>query len=277
MSKEFEKLQKALKSLREKTDFVPRIGLILGSGLGNYADNVDVKAVINYADIEGFPVSTVLGHDGKFIFGYVKDVPVVVMKGRVHYYEGYNLNQVVLPVRLMKLLGCEILFVTNASGSVNTALQAGDFMLITDHICTLESPLIGENIDELGTRFPDMSAAYDKDLRQIIKKTAETHGIPLREGVYIQLRGPNYETPAEVKMCRILGADAVGMSTAVEVIAARHCGLRCVGISVISNLGCGLSDMPLTHAEVQETADRVAPMFTKLVTECIYNIDNNIH
>ena len=218
-------------------------------------------------------MSTVPGHKGRFLFGYVDDVPVVAMQGRVHYYEGYPMTDVVLPIRLMKLLGAGILFLTNAAGGVNPEFSAGDFMLIKDQIASfVPSPLIGENLEELGPRFCDMSEVYDKDLQEIIRKTAKDLGIPLQEGVYIQLTGPNFETPAEVKMCRTLGADAVGMSTACEGIAANHMGMKICGISCISNLACGLTDQPLSHQEVQETADRVAPLFEKLVTASIVNM-----
>lgn len=272
MSKAYERLQKCYECFKSKISFVPDIALILGSGLGDYADTIKQEAVLEYKDIEGFPVSTVAGHKGRFVFGYVGDVKVVVMQGRVHYYEGYSMEDVVLPVRLMKLMGAKVLFLTNASGGVNFDYSAGDFMLISDQICMAPSPLIGENLDELGPRFPDMSNIYDIDLRKTVRDTAASLGIKLQEGVYIQLTGPNYESPAEIRMVRTLGADAVGMSTACEAIAANHCGLKTVGISCVSNLACGMTDKPLSHAEVQETADKAAPLFRRLVTESIKNI-----
>ena len=272
MSKAYERLQKCYECSKAKISFVPDIALILGSGLGDYADTIKQEAVLEYKDIEGFPVSTVAGHKGRFVFGYVGDVKVVVMQGRVHYYEGYSMEDVVLPVRLMKLMGAKVLFLTNASGGVNFDYSAGDFMLISDQICMAPSPLIGENLDELGPRFPDMSNIYDRDLRKTVRDTAASLGIKLQEGVYIQLTGPNYESPAEVRMVRTLGADAVGMSTACEAIAANHCGPKTVGISCVSNLACGMADKPLSHAEVQETADKAAPLFRRLVTESIKNI-----
>ncbi len=272
MSKAYERLQKCYECFKSKISFVPDIALILGSGLGDYADTIKQEAVLEYKDIEGFPVSTVAGHKGKFVFGYVGDVKVVVMQGRVHYYEGYSMEDVVLPVRLMKLMGAKVLFLTNASGGVNFDYSAGDFMLISDQICMAPSPLIGENLDELGSRFPDMSNIYDRELRKTVRETAASLGIKLQEGVYIQLTGPNYESPAEIRMVRTLGADAVGMSTACEAIAANHCGLKTVGISCVSNLACGMTDKPLSHAEVQETADKAAPLFRRLVTESIKNI-----
>lgn len=272
MSKAYERLQKCYECFKSKISFVPDIALILGSGLGDYADTIKQEAVLEYKNIEGFPVSTVAGHKGRFVFGYVGDVKVVVMQGRVHYYEGYSMEDVVLPVRLMKLMGAKVLFLTNASGGVNFDYSAGDFMLISDQICMAPSPLIGENLDELGSRFPDMSNIYDRELRKTVRDTAASLGIKLQEGVYIQLTGPNYESPAEIRMVRTLGADAVGMSTACEAIAANHCGLKTVGISCVSNLACGMTDKPLSHAEVQETADKAAPLFRRLVTESIKNI-----
>jgi len=265
----YDKLKNCYDSVRAKTDFVPKVALVLGSGLGNYADSIRIEAEIDYKDIEGFPVSTVPGHAGKFIFGYVGEVPVVCMKGRVHYYEGYPVSDVVLPTRLMKLLGAEILFLTNASGGMNKDFRAGDLMMLTDHIGIFApNPLIGPNIDELGTRFPDMTNVYDKDIQDIIRKTAREDGIDLKEGVYVQLTGPCYESPAEIKMLSNF-ADAVGMSTVVEAIAANHAGMKICGISCICNLAAGMNPTPLSHKEVQEAADMAAEKFTRLVTDVI--------
>ena len=270
MNAVYEKLEKCLESVRKKTDFVPRVALVLGSGLGDYADDIRVECEIDYQDIEGFPVSTVPGHAGKFIFGYVEEVPVVCMKGRVHYYEGYPMTDVVLPVRLMKMMGAEILFLTNASGGINASFHAGDFMLITDQISVfVPNPLIGQNIDALGTRFPDMSEVYDKELCRTIRSAAKENGIGLQEGVYVQFTGPSYESPAEIRMAKSLGADAVGMSTVVEAIAAKHVGMRICGISCVCNLAAGIAQTPLNHKEVQEAANNAAPYFKKLVTESI--------
>ena len=268
----YDKLQKCLKSVREKTDFVPKVAIVLGSGLGDYADDIQVEYELSYGEIEDFPVSTVPGHAGKFIFEYVNEVPVVCMKGRDHFYEGYPISDVVLPIRLMKLMGAEILFLTNASGGVNEKFSAGDFMLITDHIaCFAPNPLIGANIEELGTRFPDMSEVYDKELVQIIRESAKEADVPLQEGVYVQLTGPSFESPAEIRMLRTLGADAVGMSTVVEAIAANHCGMKICGISCVCNLAAGMTENPLTHVEVQEAADKAAPMFKRLMTTAVTN------
>lgn len=270
MNQVYEKVNHCLESVRKVTDFVPKAAIVLGSGLGDYADDIKVEAEIDYQDIEGFPVSTVPGHAGKFIFGYVGSVPVVCMKGRVHYYEGYDISDVVLPTRLMRLMGAEILFLTNASGGINQSFKAGSFMMITDHISTfVPNPLIGPNIEEFGTRFPDMSHVYDEELQKILRETAKENGIPLNEGVYIQFTGPSFESPAEIKMAKTLGADAVGMSTVVEAIAANHMGMRICGVSCVCNLAAGISPTPLTHDEVQQAANEAAPKFKKLLTESV--------
>ena len=270
MSKVYDKLLKCYECVREKTDFVPEVAIVLGSGLGDYAESIRVESELPYSEIEGFPVSTVPGHAGKFIFGYLEDIPVVCMKGRVHYYEGYPISDVVLPVRLMKLMGAKILFLTNAAGGVNTSVHAGDLMLIKDQISVFApNPLIGENIEELGVRFPDMSHVYDEELQQAIRRAAKDNGIFLQEGVYTQLTGPSFESPAEIRMLRTLGCDAVGMSTVVEAIAANHMGMKICGISCICNLAAGMTANPLNHEEVQEAADKAAPNFKKLVTESV--------
>lgn len=273
MSGVYEKLQTCLASVREKTDFQPEVAMILGSGLGDYADEIQITDTVDYTEIEGFPISTVAGHRGRFVFGYVEKVPVVIMQGRVHYYEGYPMTDVVLPTRLMGMLGAKKLILTNAAGGVNFDYKPGDFMLIKDHITTaVPSPLIGANIEELGVRFPDMSEVYSARMRNIIKEKAAELGIRLQEGVYVQFTGPAYETPAEIRMCRSWGGDAVGMSTACEAVAARHMGLEVSGISCITNLAAGMSSAVLDHKEVQETADRVAVQFKKLVTAIVTSI-----
>ena len=273
MNPVYEKLLKCYECYKAKIDFTPKVALILGSGLGDYGDSIRVVDTLDYHDIEGFPVSTVPGHAGRFIFGYVGDVPVVCMQGRVHYYEGYEMFDVVLPTRLMKLMGAEVLFLTNAAGGIMQGMHAGDLMMITGQIASfVPSPLRGANMDELGVRFPDMSQIYDLNLQRIVRKAALDLGIDIKEGTYLQFTGPQYETPQEITMSRTLGADAVGMSTACEAIAARHMGMRVVGISCICNMASGISPVPLSHKEVQEVADQVSPKFKALVTEVITNI-----
>lgn len=268
----YDKLMKCYESFRSKIDFVPEVAIVLGSGLGDYADDIEVAAELDYHEIEGFPVSTVPGHAGKFIFGYVNGVPVVCMKGRVHYYEGYPISDVVLPTRLMKLMGAKILFLTNASGGINPSFTAGDFMMLKDHVSIwAPNPLIGANLDELGVRFPDMTHVYDEDLQGIIRSTAKACGIDLKEGVYAQLTGPSFESPAEIQLLYKLGVDAVGMSTVVEAIAANHMGMKICCISCVCNLAAGMTDNPLTHEEVQEAANAAAPRFRRLVTETVTN------
>ncbi len=267
MNETYEKLMRCYQAIRKKIDFQPKAALVLGSGLGDYAETIQTEAVLDYHEIDGFPVATVPGHKGRFIFGYIGSVPVVIMQGRVHYYEGYSMQDVVLPIRLMKMLGADILCLTNAAGGVNDTFQAGDFMLITDHIASfVPSPLIGENLEALGVRFPDMSEIYDEKLQCAVKEAAAELQIPIKEGIYLQTTGPAYESKQEIRMFRILGADAVGMSTACEAIAANHMGMKICGISCISNLACGMTDRPLSHAEVQETSDRMAESFKKLIT-----------
>lgn len=274
----YEKLTKCYQKVREYTDFKPLAAIVLGSGLGDYASQIKVESELSYGQIEDFPVSTVPGHAGKFIFGTIDGIPVVCMKGRVHYYEGYDISDVVLPVRLMGLMGAKILFLTNAAGGVNPSFHAGDLMLIRDHIASFApNPLIGPNIDELGVRFPDMSSVYDKELQEIIRSTARENNIFLQEGVYTQLTGPSFESPAEIRMLRLLGTDAVGMSTVVEAIAANHMGIKICGVSCISNLAAGMTANPLTHEEVQEAADLAAPRFSKLVTESVKRFGTLYH
>ena len=269
----YDKLVKCLECVRAKVDFVPDVAITLGSGLGNFANNVEVVATLPYSEIDGFPISTVPGHKGQFIFGYLDGVKVVLMQGRVHYYEGYSISDVVLPTRLMKMMGAKALFLTNASGGINPSFHAGAFMMITDHISIwAPNPLIGPNIEELGTRFPDMSHVYDLDLQDAIRKAAKDNNIELFEGIYAQLTGPSFESPAEINLLHKLDVDAVGMSTVVEAIAANHMGMKICGISCVSNLAAGMSPNPLTHAEVQEAADKAAPRFTMLVKESVKNI-----
>ena len=270
MNDAYAKLEKCLRAVRDRTDFVPETALVLGSGLGDYARNMNVECEIPYGDIEGFPVSTAPGHDGRFIFGTIGDKKVVCMKGRIHFYEGYNISDVVLPTRLMRMMGAQILFLTNASGGIRKDFKAGDFMLVTDHISSFApNPLIGANSDELGVRFPDMSHVYSPELREKIKKAARALDIDLKEGVYVQTTGPSYESPAEIQMFKLLGADAVGMSTVVEAIAGNHCGFKICCISCVCNLAAGIADHPLTGEEVIEAGKAAAPLFEKLVTRSI--------
>ena len=277
MNSVYEKLLKCFECYKDKIDFEPKAAVVLGSGLGNFAKVVDVKAELPYSEIEGFPVSTVPGHAGKFIFGYIGEVPVVLMQGRVHYYEGYPITDVVLPTRLMKMMGAKILFLTNASGGIDPAFHAGSLMLIRDHISSFApNPLIGPNIDELGTRFPDMSHVYDEDLQEVIRSTAKANDIELFEGVYAQLTGPSFESPAEIQMLYKLGVSAVGMSTVVEAIAANHMGMKICGVSCVSNLAAGMNSAPLTHEEVQEAANAVAPKFEKLLVDSIIQFKSYI-
>ena len=270
MNPVYDKVEKCFEILRSKTDFSPKVGIILGSGLGDFANQIQVEVEVPYNEIEGFPVSTVAGHAGKFIFGYLGDVPIMCMKGRVHYYEGYAMTDVVLPIRLMYLMGVRNLLLTNVAGGIGEGFKAGDLMMITDQIaCFVPNPLIGPNDEEYGARFPDMSEIYNRDLQAVIRNAAAKHNVPIKEGIYVQLTGPSYESPAEIRMLKALGAGAVGMSTTVEAIVANHLGMKICGISCISNLAAGLSETPLSHKEVQEAADKVAPLFQKLVKEIV--------
>ena len=266
-----EKLKRCYDSIRSKTDFVPEVMLILGSGLGGFADKIEKEISIPYMDIDCFPVSGVSGHAGVLHFGYVGGVRVAAMQGRVHYYEGFDMQEVVLPLRVIRMLGAKTVILTNAAGGINKNYRVGDFMLIKDHISSfVPSPLRGVNIDMLGTRFPDMTAIYDKELGNAAKKCASEKWINLHEGVYLQTPGPQFETPAEIEMYRGFGADAVGMSTACEAIAACHAGYKICGISMITNAAAGMSGQPLSHEEVKEAADKASADFSALV-EAIIN------
>lgn len=251
----YEMLEQYAQRISAKIGFAPKVGIVLGSGLGDIADKINVVYTTAYTDISGFPMSTVEGHVGQFIFGYIEDVPVVCMQGRVHYYEGYSMEEVVLPIRFMAIMGVENIIITNAAGGITEGLEVGDILLITDHISSfVPNPLINKNIDSLGVRFPDMTEVYDKGLRDIVKKTASENGIGIKEGVYIQFTGPSFETPAEIRMAAKLGADVVGMSTACEAIAARHAGMKVCGMSYVSNAAAGLSDKQLSHEDVQKAS-----------------------
>ena len=268
-----EKLDTCFNEVRKKLSFKPEVALVLGSGLGTYAEDIEIVESLSYKDIKDFPVSTVSGHEGRFICAYIGKVPVIIMQGRVHYYEGYDMTDVVLPIRIMSMLGAKKLILSNAAGGINQSFHPGDFMILTDHISSfVRSPLIGPNIDELGTRFPDMSEIYSKRCVNVIKEVAKKLGIDMKEGVYLQCSGPNYESAAEIRMYKLMGADAVGMSTACEAMAAAHMGMEVAAISCITNYATGLSDRKLDHVEVKEVADKVSSQFKGLVTEVIKNI-----
>ncbi len=256
-----------------KVENAPEIALILGSGLGDMAEEAENKKVIEYTDIPNFPVSTVQGHKGRLVFGTLRGRRVIFMQGRFHYYEGYRMEDVVFPVWAFKALGVNKLIVTNAAGGVNTSFKPGDLMLIKDHInYTANNPLIGPNIEEFGPRFPDMSEAYSKEMSDVVRACAIENGIRMQEGTYIFFTGPSYETPAEIRACRILGADAVGMSTVPEVVAANHSGIKTAGISCITNMAAGILDQPLNHREVMETAEKVKESFSKLIKNVVERI-----
>ncbi len=265
-------IDKQLNYIRSKTDFVPDIAIVLGSGLGPFAEEIEMECIINYNEIPHFPVSTAPGHKGRFVFGKIDGKKVVIMQGRVHLYEGYSPQQIANPIRLMRKMGAKTLMLTNASGGINKKFNIGDFMVLTDHISTfVDSPLIGKNDDSIGPRFPDMSEVYSKKLNKVIFDTAKEMDIELQSGVYIQFKGPNFETPAEIKMAKVLGADAVGMSTAIEAQTGVHCGFDVCAISVITNLACGISKTPITSEEVTQTANRIAPIFKELIKKTVGN------
>ena len=266
-------LQQALAAVRRTTDFVPRIALTLGSGLGALADRLDVRCVVPFSDVPHLPCSTVAGHEGKLLFGTLAGVPVVAQQGRIHYYEGYDMQQVVMPVRLMRLLGAEAVVLTNAAGGIRPDFSPGTLMLLRDHIgAFVPSPLRGKNDETLGARFPDMSCVYDDALNDCVRTAAQNHGIPLAEGVYAQAAGPQYETPAEIRMYALLGADAVGMSTACEAAAAVHCGLRVCAVSCITNAAAGILPQKLSHAHVQQAAAAALPRLETLLYDSVQAI-----
>lgn len=271
-----ESIKQTTAYISEKLHVQPKVGLILGSGLGVLADEIEQSVKIKYTDIPGFPESTVEGHAGQLVIGELQGLPVLAMQGRFHYYEGYGLDKVTFPVRVMKELGIETVVVTNAAGGINSSFSPGDLMLITDHINNVgANPLIGPNDQEYGVRFPDMSTAYNGQLREMAKKAAAKLAFSLKEGVYVWNSGPSYETPAEIRMLQKLGGDAVGMSTVPEVIIARHANMNVLGISCISNMAAGIMDQPLSHDEVMETTERVKEQFLSLIKEIILMIKEN--
>ncbi|MGL5353377.1 MAG: purine-nucleoside phosphorylase [Clostridium sp.] len=260
----------ASKYIMEKTKYKPEIGLILGSGLGSLADSIENPEFYPYEDLPHFPTSTVEGHAGRLVIGMLNGKCVVAMQGRFHYYEGYSLNEVTFPVRVMKLIGVSKLIVTNAAGSINVNYKPGDLMVITDHLnFSGNNPLIGKNLEEFGPRFPDMSNAYNLELRDKVIEISKNLNLDVKSGVYAMMSGPSYESPAEIKMLRILGADAIGMSTVPEVIVANHCGIQTVGISCLTNMAAGILKQPLNHEEVMETSTMVREKFILLMNEII--------
>ena len=267
-------VRECLTYIRSITDFVPKAALVLGSGLGGFTEKLDsIVCEIPYSDIPGFPVSTVSGHAGKFIMGYVEDVPLICMSGRVHYYEGYAPEEVVLPLRVMHALGAEFLFLTNAAGGISSDLKPGSLVLLCDHISLfIPNPLIGENDPDEGERFPDMSEVYDPKLRELVEKAASEADVRLESGVYCQLSGPSYETPAEIRLLQRLGADVVGMSTVMEAITAQHAGMKVCAISFVSNMAAGINTHALSHEEVKEAGIQAAPRFTRLVRAAIATV-----
>lgn len=262
----FEKLKACTEQVQKRITIQPEVGIVLGSGLGGLAEEVKDPVIVPYDEIEYFPVSTAPGHQGRFVFGTLKGVPVCVMQGRIHLYEGYDAKDCVLPIRLMGMLGIKSLILTNAAGACNERYHVGDFCVLNDHISSLvPSPLQGENRPELGSRFPDMTAVYDRKYIALIHEAGEKAGAVLHDGVYCQFPGPAYETPAEVKMARILGSDMVGMSTAIEAIAAHHMGIRCCGISLATNMAAGIGDGKLSEEEVIAEGKKASEKFAMML------------
>ncbi|MGE5474282.1 MAG: purine-nucleoside phosphorylase [Ignavibacteriales bacterium] len=272
----YQKIVETGEYIKSKLNETPEIGIVLGSGLGPLADQLIDSIVIDYSDIPNFPVSTVVGHEGKLVIGKLEGKTIICMKGRFHYYEGYSLTEVTLPIRIMSYIGVKNLILTNASGGVNLDYKPGDLMIIKDHLnfpCV--NPLLGKNIEEMGTRFPSASDIYTKTVRENAKKIAKDIDIDVQEGVYNYCTGPSYETPAEIKAYRILGADAVGMSTVPEALVACHCGMKVLGISCITNMAAGILDQPLSHKEVFDTAEKTKDKFSNLIKAYIREIKWN--
>jgi purine-nucleoside phosphorylase len=262
-------IKEAVAFIREKIPETPDTAIILGTGLGHIVDHLDVQHVVDYESIPHFPVSTVEGHEGKLIAGRVGTKDLLVMQGRFHYYEGYNMEEVIFPIRVMKFLGIKTLFVSNAAGGMNPEFKIGDIMVINDHICLMPNPLIGKPDPELGARFPDMSKTYDQELIQKARSLSEELGIPVQEGCYVGVTGPTLETPSEYRYMRIIGGDAVGMSTVPEAIAAHQMGIRIFAVSVITDLGVPGKIKKLTHQDVIDAAERTAPKLTRLIINMI--------
>lgn len=263
---EYERICACVEDIRKLTSFQPEIALVLGSGLGDVADSIEIETIIDYKQISNFPISTVDSHKGRFVLGKLGERNVICMQGRVHYYEGYSMQDVVLPIRVMGMLGAKKLLLTNASGGINETFQAGDFMMITGHIPTfIPNPLIGANIDELGCRFPGMDQVYDLMMQESIRKAAMEALVELKEGKYVQLTGPSFETPEEISFLRMIKADAVGMSTVCEAIAAVHMGMKVAGISCVSNMAAGMNQKPLSADDVNETTNRIHDSFVRFI------------
>ena len=266
----FDRAERAAEQIRSRANATPKVAVVLGSGLGAFADELEESTAISYKEIHGFAQATVEGHAGKLVIGKAGDVPIAAMQGRFHFYEGYPLDDVTFPIRVLKLLGVKTLILTNAAGSLNTELTPGSLMIISDHINLMgANPLIGPNEDRFGPRFPDLTSTYDPELQSLVIEEANAMDIDLRRGVYAALSGPSYETPAEIHMVRTLGADAVGMSTVPEAIVARHMEMRIIGISCITNLAAGVSNRPIDHSQVMEIGQRVRAQFTELLRRVI--------
>jgi purine-nucleoside phosphorylase len=273
----YERAEHATRIIRARTNVEPRIAVVLGSGLGGFADDFDEAVAIPYEDIPGFVRSTAEGHAGRLVIGKIDSVPLLAMQGRVHYYEGYSLEEVTFPVRTFKLLGIKTLILTNAAGGINVQLTQGALMVISDHLNLMgANPLRGPNDERFGPRFPDMTAVYSPELQELVIDEAKAIGVEVRRGIYGALSGPSYETPAEIHLLRSLGADAVGMSTVPEAIVARHMGLEVLGISCITNMAAGISDEPINHHEVMETGERVRETFTELLGRVVGAINKRV-
>lgn len=272
-SNEWEKLCSGLNYIRNITNFKPKVGLVLGSGLGEVIDGLEIVHKISYKEIPFFPKATASGHKGRFLIGYLKKVPVIIMQGRIHFYEGYQIEEVVRPIRLMKMLGCEIIILTNSAGAINVEYREGQLIALKDHIASfVPNPLRGHNIQELGIRFPNMSEIYSKRIRNILKDAADKIGMKLEEGIYLQTAGPSFESPAEINMYRNLGVDVVGMSTACEAIVARHMGMEVGCISCISNMASGITGNELTIDEVIKNAELIKYKLGNFLNECIIQL-----
>jgi purine-nucleoside phosphorylase len=273
----YERAEHAARVVRSRTSETPRVAVILGSGLGGFADDFEDSVGIPYEDIPGFSRSTAQGHAGKLVVGKIDQVPLLAMQGRVHYYEGYSLEQCTFPIRTFKLLGIKTLILTNAAGGINVQLSQGALMVLSDHLNLMgDNPLRGPNDDRFGPRFPDMTGAYSPELQEIVIEEARALGVEVRRGIYAALAGPSYETPAEIHLLRNLGADAVGMSTVPEVIVARQMGIEVLGISCITNMAAGISDEPINHEDVMATGDRVRVTFTQLLRRVVGRVNSRV-